>query len=181
MKTILAALLLLTAILPGFSQQASPQHQLPVDEETKKILFREVVTQEGNKDILYDRGAEWLRAYYKSPVSVAKVQDKVNGKIEGTARIPLYYTDETGLKRDAGVVFYDIRLDFKDDKYRYTCTNFHLKAASMVPLEKFFNKSDPAYNPNWDSYLYQTDTTIRSLIVNLRKAMQPKEIKKDEW
>jgi hypothetical protein len=51
----------------------------------------------------------------------------------------------------------------------------------MFPIEKFFNKKDPAYNPAWDSYLYQTDTTMRSLIVNLKKGMEPKVIKKDEW
>ena len=38
---------------------------------------------------------------------------------------------------------------------------------SSFYCEKYFNKSDPAYNPNWESYLYQTDTTMRSLIVNL--------------
>ena len=43
------------------------------------------------------------------------------------------------------------------------------------------NKSDPAYNPQWDSYLYQVDTTMLSLVRNLKEGMKPKVIKKDEW
>ena len=181
MRKLIIFILLCASIISLFAQQTQPSPQLPVDPDSKLITYKEVVNQDGNKDFLYDRGAEWLRAYYLSPVSVAKVQDKVNGKIEGTARIPLYYQDETGLKRDAGIVYYDLKLEFKDGKYRYILTNFHLKASSMYPLEKYFNKSDPAYNANWESYLYQTDTTMRSLIVNLKKGMLPKVIKKDEW
>jgi len=181
MRSLLFLSFTLFAIGSSFAQETQPAPLMPVDEDSKQITYKEVVNQEGNKDILYDRGAEWLRAFYLSPVSVAKVQDKVNGKIEGTARFPLSYMDDSGLKRDAAIVFYDFKIEFKDGKYRYVINNFHLKAASMFPLEKFLNKRDPAYNPTWDSYLYQTDTTMRSLIVKLKKGMQPKVIKKDDW
>ena len=35
------------------------------------------------------------------------------------------------------------------------------------------NKNDPAYNPQWDSYLYQVDTTMQSLVVKLKAGMKP--------
>lgn len=181
MKRNLFVLLLLFLGSVSFAQQTQPAHNLPIDPESKLIMFREVVPQEGTPDILYDRGASWFSSFYKSPTSVLKVQDKVNGKIEGTARIPISYVDDQGNKRDGGLINYDIKLELKDNKYRYTLTNFNLKAASRFPIEKWLNKSDPAYNANWDSYLYQVDTTMVSLIKSLKEGMKPKAVKKDEW
>lgn len=181
MKRIIT--LVLFMISAGFvlGQQTSPAHNIPVDSDSKLIMYREVVNQEGNPNILYDRGASWFGAYYKSPTSVLKVQDKVNGKIEGNGRFTIYYFDEQGNKREGGQINYDIKLELKENKYRYTLVNFNLKAASKFPVEKWLNKNDPAYNPNWDSYLYQIDTTMLSLVKNLKEGMKPKAIKKDEW
>jgi len=165
---------------PVFSQE-SQVPSLPVDPDTKLIQYREVIQQEGTKDVLYDRGIEWFRAYYLSPTSVFRVQDKVNGKIEGTGRFKIYFKDETGMLRDAGVILYDIRVELKDNKYRYTLTDFNYKTASRFPIEKWMNKNDPAYNSNWDLFLYQTDTTMQGLITSLKEGMKPKVIKKDEW
>jgi hypothetical protein len=167
----------------GFSsgQQNQSSPQLPVDPDSKLIMYREVVSQEGNPDVLYDRGASWFSSFYKSPTSVLRVQDKVNGKIEGTGRFQIYYFDEQGNKRDGGVIAYDIKLELKENKYRYTLVNFNLKAVSRFPLEKWLNKNDQAYNPMWDAYLFQVDTTVQSLVRNLKEGMKPKVIKKDEW
>ena len=76
---------------------------------------------------------------------------------------------------------YDIKIETKDNKYRYTLNNFQLRAASHFPIEKWLNKNDPAYNPKWDAYLYQIDTTMRNLVIKLKEGMKPKVIKKDEW
>jgi hypothetical protein len=162
----------------AISQQAP---QLPMDPDTKLITYREVVDQEGIKDVLFDRGMGWLRIYYVNPNAVANVMDKPNGKIEGTGRIRLYYFDKDSNRLDAGLVLYALKMEFKDNKYRYTLNDFTLKAASRVPLEKWMNKKDPAYNPQWDSYLYQVDTTMQRLIRSMKEGMKPKVIKKDEW
>ena len=164
-----------------FSQAITPATHIPVDPDSKLIQYRETVTQAGTKDVLYDRGAEWFRSYYLNPGSVTKVQDKVNGKIEGTGRLRLYFFDSNNTRTDAGMVYYDIRLELKENKYRYTLTNFTLKGASRVPLEKWMNKSDPSYNPQMENYLYQVDTSMLNLVVKLKAGMQPKVIKKDEW
>jgi len=164
-----------------FSQSVTPTPKLPVDPDSKLIQFKEVVNQEGTKDVLYDRGAEWIRSYYLNPGSVTKVQDKVNGKIEGTGRLRLYYTDPSNLRSDAGMVYYDFHLEFKENKFRYIINNFSLKGASRVPLEKWMNKNDPSYNPQMENYLYQVDTTMQNLIIKLKEGMKPKVIKKDEW
>lgn len=164
-----------------FSQTNPPAPKIPFDPDSKLIMYKDVVTQDGTKDMLYDRGAEWIRSYYLNPGSITKVQDKVNGKIEGTGRLRLYFFDSNNTRTDAGMVYYDIRLEFKENRYRYTLTNFTLKGASRIPLEKWLNKNDPAYNPQIENYLYQVDTTMQNLVVKLKEGMKPKVIKKDEW
>lgn len=181
MKNVILLILFLCVSGHGFSQAEIPALQLPVDQDSKMIMYREVVTEEGGKDILYDRGASWFSSYYKSPVSVMKIQDKVNGKLEGLGRFLIYYKDEQDNLRQAGIITYEIKLELKDNKYRYTLTDFNLKGSSRYPVEKWLNKSDPVYNSNWDSYLYQIDTTMQGLVKNLKEEMKPKVIKKDEW
>jgi hypothetical protein len=181
MKRYVALIFLLVTGYFSFGQTSITTPRMPVDSASKLIMYREVVDQEGGKDILYDRGASWFSSFYKSPTSVLKIQDKVNGKLEGTGRFTISYVDDQGNKRDGGLINYNIKLELKDNKYRYTMTDFNLKAASRFPLEKWLNKNDPAYNPQWDSYLYQVDTTMRSLVKNLKEGMKPKVIKKDEW
>jgi hypothetical protein len=161
-----------------FSQQAP---QLPVDPDTKLITYKEVVNQEGSKDDLFNRGMGWLRIYYLNPNAIANVMDKANGKIEGIGRLRLYYFDKDSNRLDAGIVTYAIKLEFKDNKYRYILNDFNLKAVSRVPLERWMNKKDPAYNPQWDAYLYQVDTTMQRLVKSLKEGMKPKAVKKDEW
>jgi hypothetical protein len=181
MRTIGLVVLMIFPFCNLFSQATQPAGQVPVDPDSHLIMYREVVNQEGNKDILYNRAAEWLRVYYVNPTSVVKVLDKVNGKIEGTGRMNIFYTDKDGTARNAGLVTYELKLEFRDNKFRYTLTDFNLKTESRSPLEKWLNKSDPAYNEQWDIYLHQIDTTMQRLVKSLKAEMQPKVIKKDEW
>jgi hypothetical protein len=166
----------------AFSQPRAQTYNLPVDAESNKILYREVVEQQGTPAYLYDKAIEWFGYYYLNAQSVYAVQSKENGKIEGNGRIKIYYNDEaTGTRRDGGIIMYQIKMELKDNKYRYTLTDFNLKGTSRFPIEKWMNKSDPAYNSNWDSYLYQVDTTMQRLISTMKEKMKPIVIKKDEW
>ncbi|MDP1622960.1 MAG: DUF4468 domain-containing protein [Bacteroidales bacterium] len=168
--------------LPLFAQIQAQPSQLPIDPDSKKIMYREVVEQEGSPAYLYIKAIEWFGYYYLNPQSVYTVQSKENGKIDGVGRMKIYYHDEAlGMQRDAGQISYQIKLEIKENKYRYTLTDFNLKEASRFPIEKWMNKSDPAYNPNWDSYLYQVDTTMQRLISSMKEKMKPTVVKKDEW
>jgi hypothetical protein len=171
--------------LPGLSLLAQPlaqSYNLPVDPDSKKIMYREVVEQQGTPAYLYDKAIEWFGYYYLNAQSVYSVQSKENGKIEGVGRMKIYYMDEaSGVRRDGGMILYQIKMELKDNKYRYTLTDFNLKGASRYPIEKWMDKTDPAYNSNWDSYLYQVDTTMQRLILTMKDKMKPTVVKKDEW
>lgn len=174
--------LLIIMVLESAAQNLNATSNLPVDPGTNKIMYRDVVDQEGSPAYLYDKAIEWFGYYYVNAQSVYTVQDKVNGKVEGVGRMKIYYQDEkAGMRRDAGLIMYQIKIEFKENKFRYTLTDFNLKGTSRFPIEKWMNKSDPAYNPNWDSYLYQVDTVMQRLVTSLREKMKPTVEKKDEW
>lgn len=154
----------------------------PVDPDSKKIMYRGVVEQPGKIEYLYSKAIEWFGYYYLNPQSIYTVQDKENGKIEGLGRMKIFRPDaKAGSLIDAGTLVYQIRIELKENKYRFTLTDFSLKTASRQPIEKWMNKSDPAYQPDWDTYLYQVDTTMQRLITSLKEKMKPVEVKKDEW
>ena len=177
---IIALVIACLSCMSAMSQSASTAN--PVDPDTKKITYKEVVTQEGNPGYLYDKAIQWFNYYYLSPASVFSVQDRVNGKVEGIGRMKIYYTDaSTGSRMEGGMVVYQIKIEFKENKFRYTLTDFSLKTASRFPVEKWMNKQDPGYSPNWDSFLYQIDTTMQRLTSTLKEKMKPTVVKKDEW
>jgi len=182
-KVISIALLSLISLFPLFSlaQESIGTPNMPLDADSQKIMYREVVVQEANKDDLFNRGISWFNLYYVNPESVLNIRDRVNGNIEGMGRLRLYYTEKDNIRQDAGMVLYSIRIELKDNKYRYTLTDFNLKQASKSPIEKWLNKKDPAYNPRWDDYLYQIDTTMTGLVKSMKKGMEPVVVKKDEW
>ena len=72
---------------------------LPVDPETNKITYKDVVNQEGNPGYLYDKAIQWFGYYYLSPASVFSVQDRTNGKVEGLGRLRIISSIPRGLPR----------------------------------------------------------------------------------
>jgi len=175
-------ILLLCIFTPGLRAQEQQTYQFPLDPETKKIFYREVVEEKGTPAYLYDKAIEWFGYYYLNAQSVLSIQDKPNGRIEGIGRMKIYYQDPSdGIRRDAGMIQYQVRIELKENRYRYTLTDFNLKGSTRIPIEKWMNKSDPAYNVRWDTYLFQVDTTMQRLVSSLKEQMKPVVVKKDEW
>jgi len=181
-RTLLLVVSIITLIsvrLPAQDQVEAPN--VPVDPDSQKIMYREVVQEKGDPGYLYNKAMEWFNYYYINSTSLFKIQDKINGKIEATGRMKIYYDDKDGNRMSAGLIVYTIRLEFKDNRYRYTVTDFSLKKASRYPLERWLNKEDPAFNPQWNNYLYQVDTTMQRLDSSLKEKMKPVIEKTDEW
>ncbi|HNW68887.1 MAG TPA: DUF4468 domain-containing protein [Bacteroidales bacterium] len=160
-----------------FSQKAA----VPVDEDTKLITYKDVVQQEGDKDKLYKTAIAWVNANYKNPNEVTSIREPENGKLVLNHRFKITNVDKKGLKTDAGVINYTLKLEFKPGKYRYIFTDFTLQATSKFPLERWLDKNDPQYKPECEVWLYQVDTTVNGIIKSLKKGMVPKVDKPDEW
>lgn len=117
MKKIYALVATVFALSSAFAQTPSV---LPIDEETKKVTFAEVVTVEGvTKDELYARaknlGVLGNNTKTDNPaegIYVYKGQIKVN-----------YPAPQPGLQHN-GVVDYLVTIACKDGRYKYTITDF---------------------------------------------------------
>jgi hypothetical protein len=163
-----------------FSGSIAQSSKLPVDEETGKITYKDVVKVEGSKEDLFNRSISWINSFYKNPLDVTRERNFANGVVKGLHRIKIKNTGKDGTKTDAGTVQYEFTLQFKDGRYRYILTDFVLKRSSKIPVEKWLNKKDPQYNPNWQSYLKQIDDFAQKWIESLKKGMQPPVEKVEE-
>lgn len=180
MKKLLLIVSLIFSVIP-FAKAQDPVVQVPVDEDTKLITYKEVVQQQGNKTELYNRALEWINKTYKNPSDVTRVRNPENGVIELIHRIELNYT-EKDVTRSAGIVDYFMKIECRDGRYRYTITNFNLRQVSRYPIEKWMDKSDKDYKPVFNQYLGIVDTAVRQIIASLKEGMQPPvEKKPDEW
>jgi hypothetical protein len=155
---------------------------IPVDEDTKKIVYKEVVTQEGKPAEMYNHAIEWINSFYPNPNDVTRIRDAENARIEIKHRIKVWNLDKDGNKlNEAGLVEYEMSLEFKEGRYRYTITNFNVKKTSKFPLERWMDKTDPEYVPACDSYVKQVDDEVRNIIKSLKTGMKPKANKNDNW
>jgi hypothetical protein len=73
-------------------------------------------------------------------------------------------------------------IEFKENRYRYTIDELLLKSRTNMPVEKWLNKDDPAYDPRWDGYLQQIALYVNEWSTSLKEKMKPEvEKTEDEW
>jgi hypothetical protein len=180
MKILFFSILASALMLGGLNVRAQePTFQMPVDPETQKITYKEVVTVTGTPSELFNRAIEWTNKQYKNPVDATKVRDQASGVIEIVHRIELTRMEQ-GSTILAGRVDYSMKLEMKEGRYRYTITNFYVKDVSRQPLERYMDKKDLSYIPLWDDYLRQVDIFTLKLIESLKQGMQPPVEKKPD-
>ncbi|MHC1708704.1 MAG: DUF4468 domain-containing protein [Bacteroidales bacterium] len=180
-RFIVLSFLTVILFLGSSAQDTVKRPEIPVDEVSKLITYKEVITEKGSRDELYVRGIEWVSSYFKNPAEVTRTRDRDNGLIKGVHRFKIYYTDKEGFKRETGMIEYDFTLEFKEGRYRYILSNFCLKEMSRQHIERWLDRKDPAFNPQWDDYLKQVDTFVKEWSSNLKKGMQPPLKKEDNW
>ncbi len=176
-----ALFLLLFVSSMTFAQQK--KFVLPIDTETQKIKFQEVVKEKGTQQQLFNRCVYWLYKYYKDADRVTSVRDPQLGKIEGQHRFRVYYYDKDSIKHIGGTIDYTFSIAFRNGRYRYTISKLLLKTASKFPIERWLDKTSPNYDPRWDSYLQQIAKFVNGWAANLKEHMKPEPPKKsdDNW
>lgn len=167
-------------LLFGFVNSARSQN-LPVDSISKLITYKEVVKQDGEPGKAYNQAISWINSFYENPSDVTRVRDEANKKIEVHGRFKVFNTDNKGVKTDAAVIEYKMMLEFKENRYRYSISDFNVARMSKFPLERWMNKADPQYTPQCDDYLKQVDETIKGITKSLKEGMKPKVVKEDNW
>jgi len=175
-------------LITGLSLLASAQTttytapRMPIDSNTKKITYVEVITQTGTKDTLFNRAIEWCNKFFKNAQSATTTRNKDDGKIAGTYRFKVFNPpDKDGLKTDAGVISYSFMIESKENKYRYKITDLNLKGLSYYPLERWLDVKEQSYSPLWNYYLIQVDDYMKEFGKSLKAGMKAAKKVSDDW
>lgn len=163
------------------SKQTLPVPDLPISEQTNLVTYQDVVKQEGTPQVLFDRAMVWVKKYYKNTSEVIKSSDREKGVIEMRSSVRIFSKQKDGTMLPKNVVYYNFKLECRDNRYRYTITNFNEKATSAAPIENWFKTDSPYWSPSQYEWLNQIDEQVKSLINSLEEGMLPVEEVKDEW
>lgn len=183
MKKLFLGLLMISMTSLMFAQKDKGLEvpYLPIDEDTKLITYKEVVSEKGTPQELYDRAMVWVKAFYKNTAEVIKSSNREEGVIQMRSSVRIYTKQKDGSLFPRNIVYYNFKLECRPDRYRYTITDFNEKAAAAAPIEIWFNTENPRWEPGYYEYLKQVDEQIQTLIKSLEEGMLPKVEKTDEW
>ncbi|MBQ3734400.1 MAG: DUF4468 domain-containing protein [Bacteroidales bacterium] len=183
MKKTIIFLVAICACIAAFAQKTETPEApyLPIDERTNLVTYQDVVKQEGTPQVLYERAMAWAKKYYKNTAEVIKSADPEKGVINMRSSVRIFYKDKDGTMRFKNIVYYNFKLECRDNRYRYTITDFKEKATGSAPIEVWFNTSASGWTPSMYGYLSQIDEEMQKLIASLEEGMQPAEEFTDDW
>ncbi|MCK5840287.1 MAG: DUF4468 domain-containing protein [Bacteroidales bacterium] len=182
-KSVLTVLAFSCASMNTFGQQDSvSKTPVPVDENTNLIVYKAVVQEEGTTTAFFKRAVKWINSVYVSPASVTSLRDMESGIIEGDYRFKIYATAEEGVNAEWGTITYAFKLEFRENRYRYTFSDFEVKGQSRHPLEDWIDKMNASENGYFEEKLIKVDNYMQDLIASLIESMQPeKVIVEEDW
>ena len=181
-KISLLAILVLT-LLSAFPQKNKnlEKPDLPIDEKTQTVTYKEVVQQEGTPQELFDRAMDWVKSYYKNTNEVIKSQDRESGIIELRSSVRIYGTQKDGSKHMRNIVYYKCKIECRDKRYRYVISDFTEKATAVSPIEVWFDTENPKWEPAHFEYLKQIDEQVKEIIASMKNGMNQKIEQEEEW
>lgn len=171
-------LLIVLAQIALFSVQA--QSQLPLDQETKKVTYVELVNEDSlSQEVLYQRTKKWMARYYKSATFEKDDQVAYSLVKIGECQISLTYDFKY---KSTNVVSYNITINQKAGKYRVKITDFSIYntksgTASKLPLEAAYAKMT---SQNKAEVVSQVNKEIQFLLSDLKTFIEKGEIVTEE-
>ena len=155
---------------------------VPIDENTKLITYQYTIPMKGTPDTLYQRALAWANSFYQNPSQAIKNADTENKIIDCSSSIRINSPSKDGKSFVlAGLVYYQLKIETRTDRYRYTITDFNLRGTSNQPIEAWLDESKPEWSPLRYEHLRQVDEAVKALMENLETAMEPKPVIIDEW
>ena len=178
---ILAAVFTCIAAIAQKTETVPDPPYLPIDERTNLVTYQDVVKQEGTPQVLYARAMEWVKKYYQNTNEVIKNADAEKCVIEMRSSVRIFSKQKDGTMMQKNIVYYNFKLECRDNRYRYTITNFNEKATAAAPIENWFKTDSPYWSPSQYEWLNQIDGQVKELINSLEEGMLPPEVYEDEW
>ncbi len=153
----------------------------PIDSETGKIVYSEVVTVDGvTKNQLHLSAKKWFARSFKSGKSVIQLDDKQEGLIIGKGHM------EVSLDGNWGHIHFTMEMFFKEGRYKYIIKDLkHESAESNLGSGGALENEKPAcggmlmFKRQWVQIKENADLNINELIVSLKKSMGEKP--NDDW
>ncbi|MGZ5283875.1 MAG: DUF4468 domain-containing protein, partial [Bacteroidia bacterium] len=171
----------------GAAFQTATAQTVPYDSTKKAIIYTEVVQMPGmDKGILFDRAMTVLNSVYNEAAKKMDTKDREGGTImlKCTTRVMLMDPKTKMLVADKEFIKYKLYINFKDGKYKYEFTDFHIdKGGFKYPLEKFVIK-DHTVNKETraDEKLAFLDKDIKAIIAKLKEGIKSeKTTTKEDW
>lgn len=97
---------------------------LPIDPQTKKIVFTEIIKVDSvSKDELYSRAREWFARTFVSSKNVLEMDDRQAGKLIGNGAKSGFYYGLLMTPVDYTLT-YEISVYIKDGRYKYEIADF---------------------------------------------------------
>ncbi|NSW45101.1 MAG: DUF4468 domain-containing protein [Bacteroidales bacterium] len=185
MKTYVLSftLILLSTLIINAQKEEYKEPVLPIDSNTKMIMYSKTLSVNLTKDSLYKKVKSWFFAYYKNPTGVIRQDDAANGQIIGKHQIKvLNPPDKKGIQTMRGIVQYTITTQFKDNKVRIVLNELNLKETSYTPIEKWLDKTAPGFTTKNYFYLEQIDKEMKATINHFENYItKSQSTNKNEW
>ena len=192
MRHLFASMFLLLFFQCSFAQsKKEPKDTVTV----KKVLYSEIVRVDSSTRFeLYKKAAKWIEGQAFEIIE----EDPYSSKIIAKHSF-IVYTDKGVLAKPNGDFSYDIVLEAKEGKYRYTFSNFvyrrykqdrqdllkYIPVKGKKPIE---DTKAPGWKKQWIKDKMQVSSKIEAYIVSLNNAMKymaPKAASaakpKEEW
>lgn len=188
MKTFALVLFFLSSFMLSFGQKEIIN--LPIDPETNKITYSEVVLVDSvtTKQELYLKAKEWFAHAFNSAQNVIQFDDKESGKIIGKGLISVGSTLGPVKSSDnLGVVNFVVEIQLKNGKYKYTFTDLWHDAQNSIyspgdlRLEKPGGGLGSMGQKNWNGIKIQTGDHINAMIKSLKISMKSTNKNTDNW
>lgn len=179
------SLFLLFCVIAGVTFAQKNQElvapEMPIDEDTKLITYKEVITEKGTAQELYERAMTWAKSFYKNTGEVIKSNDPEKKEINFYSSVRIYSHQKDGSKLTKNIVYYNFKLECKEGRYRYTITDFNYRATAAAPIEVWLDKTNKKWDAECFVNLQEVDEQIKTLINSLEEGMHPPVVKDDEW
>ena len=154
---------------------------LPIDEHTQLITYQYEIPMKGVPRI-YINEQRRVKKYYKTLHKSLKKADAENKVIECSSSIKITTPSKDGKSFVmAGLVYYNLKIETRPDRYRYTITDFNLRGASNLPIEIWLDQSRKDWIPIRFEHLRRVDEGVKALMENLETGMEPEEEINDDW
>ncbi len=154
--------------------------QMPLDPETGKFKYQEVVHAEGTQQEMFVRAVSWVNNNYKNAAAVTSIRDPHTGVIEGNHRIQIRLLNKDSIVEVGEMILYHFKLQFKEGRYRYTFDKFLVRKQSRFALEQWTDKDSPDYREDQARIQQIVDERISQLIASLKETMDPEQEKEEE-